>query len=285
MTAGVLVSSAFKLHGHEFEKDHRLCSPSLVGKSRNRHHKHNKSIPKVAKYTNKPQNLKNVKVRLKIDLKGKRHPNVFKKTVRVKINRGQIKRVLLRQILIEEKSALKMLGVAVFYAGLLEHIKTAHERNASPVCCPFCKLSRTSNPDSTMTQDLVEKLERDVCYLLNYATNSTSRKEKAKYFHALESHGLVSSKLLGKKRHSEVNYLRTSDKFLTRTDNLCSMDLFQGIENIREVVQGKKEALKLLKVQILKSKKCGVCDGDVPGAKLGSILGAIDKRLSALQRV
>lgn len=274
MTAGVLVSSALKLHGHEFEKDHRPYAPSLHGKSRPQ-----KQIPKVVKYKSKQQNLRNVKVRLKIDLKGKRHPNVFKKTVRVKINRAQIKRVLLRQILIEEKSALKMLGVAVFYASLLDHVKTAQMKNASPASCPFCKSTSTGTTDATLTQDLIEKLERDVRYLLSYATNSASRKEKAKYFHALESHSLISSKLFHKKRLREVDYLRTSDKFLTRTDGLCSMELFQGIENIREVVQGKKEALKLLKVQILKSRKCGVCDADVPACKLGRILGSIDKML------
>lgn len=291
MTGGVLVSPALKVPGHDLKENLSFNAPFKV-RRKTLSSVPSRSTKPVHSVKSKASNVKNVRVRLKIDLKGKRHPNVFKKTVRVRINRRQIKKVLLRQILVEEKSSLRMLGVAVFYLNLLKKLKaTKHDDATIPTSpksdtCPFCNNQSSHNDESTspsvsgLTGDLVEKLERDVKYLLNYAAKSTSKKEKAKYFQALETHGLVMKKSAS--QVCEVDYLKTSDKFLTRTNALHSLDVFERIEDVREIVQGKKEALRLLKMQVLKSRKCGVCDIEIHASKLASVLSSIDKTLSTL---
>lgn len=252
MTAGVLVSPAIK-HPHHDPLPYAL--PFRV----------NRKSPSQKKSRNG-----DVNVRLKIDLKGKRHPSAIKKTIRVKINRLQVKNVLLRQIQVEEKSSLRMLGVAVFYANLLKKAKLDSSSNNN--ACPFCK---------SHNDDLAEKLQRDVKYLVNYAAKSTSKREKAKYFKAIEIHGFL-PRIPSHPQNREVEFLRTSDKFLSLTDDSCSADLFEDIKDLKEVVQGKREALKLLKLQVLKSRKCGVCDMEVPASKLGLVLSSIDRTLSSL---
>lgn len=164
--------------------------------------------------------------------------------IKLSLTQTTMKKILMRQVLANERSLMKLTATVLLYRNFLENVSSSSS-------CPICssKLSKQSS------KFLNNKLTKEVNLFTKLVYDSPQFKSKERLLREL---GDV------------PEYLSESRAFLEGKQ--------QTVKGVRELRVGERDSLLLLRAQLVKTKSCPICEKQVKPSEFGKVLGNLDKR-------